>query len=157
MGEKWVEKHKQKSGTCNDASPSVTIEGPREGKEGKKKGTREGQEEIPPEGLRLGQWSRQIGLSPQGTPMAPLFSIGRERSESSEEHHTLWTSWYYCNIQLQEHQPYQPQKCKKYVSWLAGTGDTLLTSCCRIYCPTWSHSCNISPRSFALLKCVLQK
>lgn len=36
-----------------------------------------------------GEWSRQIGLSPQGTPMAPLFSTGRERSESSEEHHTL--------------------------------------------------------------------
>jgi len=51
VGEKRVEEHKQKSGTCNDASPSVTIEGPREGKEGKKKSTREGQEEIPPEGL----------------------------------------------------------------------------------------------------------
>lgn len=91
MGEKRVEEHKQKSGTCNDASPSVTIEGPREGKEGKKKSTREGQEEIPPEGLGLGEWSRQIGLSPQGTPMAlPCFPQG-ERGVS-EEHHTLWTS-----------------------------------------------------------------
>ena len=58
MGEKREEEHKHKSGDCNDVSPSVTIEGPWEGEEGKEKGTREGQQEVPPERLGLGVWSR---------------------------------------------------------------------------------------------------
>lgn len=89
MGEKRVEEHKQKSRTCNDASPSVTIEGPWEGKEGKKKGTREGQEEIPPEGLGLGSGQGKLAYHPRVHPWLPCFPQG-ERGVSLVKSITPW-------------------------------------------------------------------